>query len=99
MKRRKNTENGQAIVVIAFAFIVLVALAGLAIDGGMVYSDRRHAQNASDAGSLAGGGAAALELANSNQKFLFEDFNCGSSTVNTAISYAETAAVNSCHGK
>ena len=94
MKRRKNTENGQAIVVIAFAFIILVAFAGLAIDGGMVYSDRRHAQNASDAGSLAGGGAAALELANSNQKFLFEDFNCGSSTVNTAIADAETAAVN-----
>ena len=48
MKRRQNNENGQAIVLIAFAFIVMVAFAALAIDGGMVYSDRRHAQNAAD---------------------------------------------------
>ena len=66
MTKRRNYENGQAIVLIAFAFIAFVAMAGLAIDGGMVYSDRRHAQNAADAGSLAAGGAAALTMENNH---------------------------------
>ena len=50
----KKNERGQAIVIIAVVFIVLLGFAGLAIDAGMVYSDRRNAQNAADASSLAG---------------------------------------------
>jgi hypothetical protein len=37
-----------------FGVIVLLIVAGLAIDGGTVYMERRHAQNAADAGALAG---------------------------------------------
>lgn len=46
-------ERGQALVIIAFAAIALFAFAALAIDGGMVFSDRRHSQNASDTAVLA----------------------------------------------
>jgi hypothetical protein len=88
----QNNERGQAIVIIAFAFIVLMAFAALAIDGGMVYSDRRHAQNASDAGSLAGAGAASLIL--ENEYVEYADFDCGATAVQDAMSAAEVAASN-----
>ncbi|MGD1997028.1 MAG: pilus assembly protein TadG-related protein [Anaerolineae bacterium] len=53
-KKILNTESGQAVVVVAAAIVVLLALAGLAIDGGTVYVNRRRMQNASDAAALAG---------------------------------------------
>jgi uncharacterized membrane protein len=46
------SEKGQAIVMVAFAVIGLVAFAALAIDGGRVFSDKRHAQNAADSAAL-----------------------------------------------
>jgi Putative Flp pilus-assembly TadE/G-like len=46
-------ERGQALVVIAIAAIALFAFAALAIDGSIVFSDRRHSQNASDTAVLA----------------------------------------------
>lgn len=46
-------EKGQALVVIAIAALVLFAFAALAIDGSIVFSDRRHSQNASDTAVLA----------------------------------------------
>ena len=54
MKHSRSLERGQAIVLIAFAIAGLIAIIGLAIDGGFVFADRRHAQNAADASSLAG---------------------------------------------
>ena len=49
----KNSEKGQALIIIAFLAIALFAFAGLAIDGSMVFSDARHAQNAADTSALA----------------------------------------------
>jgi uncharacterized membrane protein len=40
--------------------------AGLAVDGGLVFSDRRHAQNAADTASIAGAMAMIDEKANGN---------------------------------
>jgi hypothetical protein len=54
MKHRDPSENGQAIVLLAVSIVVLLGFTALAIDGGMVFSDRRHAQNAADAAALAG---------------------------------------------
>lgn len=49
----KKHEKGQAIIMVAFAIVVLVGFAALAIDGGRVLSDRRHAQNAADTAAFA----------------------------------------------
>ncbi len=49
-----RSERGQAIILLAFAIIALVGFAALAIDGGRVLSDKRHAQNAADAAAFAG---------------------------------------------
>src|SRR5574341_14536 len=49
-----HSEKGQALILITLAAIGLFAFAALAIDGSMVFSDRRHAQNAADTAAFAG---------------------------------------------
>lgn len=49
----RKSERGQAIILIVFAIIGLVALTGLTVDGGLAYSDRRHAQNTVDSAAWA----------------------------------------------
>jgi len=50
----RSLERGQAAVLLALAFLILLASVGLAIDGGIVYTERRRAQNAADAAAMAG---------------------------------------------
>lgn len=52
MFRKKNWENGQAIVLLALAIVTLVGFTALAIDGGNAYSNTRQAQNAADSAAL-----------------------------------------------
>lgn len=56
-KKQTYNQRGQALVLIALAIVGLVGFTALAIDGGNVFSDRRHSQNSSDTAVL----AAALE--------------------------------------
>src|SRR4030066_57736 len=49
-----RNEQGQNMVLLAAIMIVVVMLAALVIDGGFAYAKRREAQNAADAGALAG---------------------------------------------
>lgn len=87
-----TSERGQALVLLAFGIIALLGFAALAIDGGMVYADRRHAQNAADAASLAGG-AAASQVAE-NYEITIEEFSCGNSHVTSAANNAVQAAIS-----
>ncbi len=50
---RSISNRGQVLIIFVFAIIGLIGITGLAIDGGNIYSDRRHAQNAADTASLA----------------------------------------------
>jgi hypothetical protein len=54
MKHNRKTQSGQAAVILAIAFVGLLAFSALAIDGGNAYLTRRNAQNAADAASMAG---------------------------------------------
>jgi hypothetical protein len=54
IKEGVNTERGQVLIIMVFGMIVLLIVAGLAIDGGTVFMERRHTQNAADAAALAG---------------------------------------------
>jgi hypothetical protein len=54
MKIQKKRQAGQALILIVFSMIGLIAMVGLAVDGGMAFSDRRHAQNAADTAAMAG---------------------------------------------
>lgn len=57
MQNRRSTdrgERGQALVIMALAIVALVAVVGLAIDGGRIYEQRRQMQNGADAAAMAG---------------------------------------------
>lgn len=79
MKNNQLNESGQAMVLLVLGVVVLLGFTALAIDGGMVYSDRRNAQMASDASSLAGGAAAALYM--ENHHVIYGNFDCNSTGV------------------
>lgn len=92
-EKRNSSERGQVLVLLVFGFIVLLGFSALAIDGGMVYADRRHAQNAADAASLAGGAAAALSLENSFVSY--SNWGCNNNVVtDPRITAAMQAARN-----
>lgn len=50
----KPSEKGQNLILIAVAMLALIGLLALVLDGGFSYATRRSAQNAADAGALAG---------------------------------------------
>ncbi len=95
----KKAESGQVIVVLVFAVVGLIGFTALAIDGGMLFSDRRHAQSASDAASLAGGGFATIALENYGfEKAVFNcslwDLNPNVTDSNSLVNKARTVALN-----
>ena len=51
-KKLPGKERGQALVLIALAIVGLAAMAGLVIDGGNAFLDRRNAQSAADSAAL-----------------------------------------------
>jgi hypothetical protein len=56
-------------VLIVVAMVVLLGFTALAVDGSMVYSDRRYAQSAADASSLAAGSTTAQRLETGNVNY------------------------------
>ena len=62
MEPIKKYERGQTIVLIALSMVGLLGFTALAVDGGMALNDRRRAQGAADAASLAGARVAATSL-------------------------------------
>jgi hypothetical protein len=90
MNKRSNSENGQAIVLLVLSLVVLLGFTALAIDGGMVYSDRRHAQNGADTASLAGAGAAASVL--QEGRITYMSWNCPN-VLYAVTARAEDAAI------
>ena len=49
-----RSEEGQTIIVVCFVMIGMIALVGLALDGGNMFLQRREVQNAVDASTMAG---------------------------------------------
>ena len=82
-------ERGQAIVLIVLAMVALLGFTALAIDGGRLYSERRHAQNAADAAALAG----ALQKANKQADSVVLDAVLASAAANGYTSAQVSGAV------
>jgi hypothetical protein len=97
MNTKINPESGQAIVLLVISLVVLLGFTALALDGGMVYSDRRSAQNIVDTAALAGGGSAASSLV--ELQILYEDFGdkCDSSLEEIARQAAIARAGTNSH--
>jgi hypothetical protein len=90
MKSSRRTETGQVLVILTFGMIALFGIAALAIDGGMLYADRRVAQNAVDASVMAGGGAASRIIINAGEALINENWKCD--TVNAMLKDAAIQA-------
>jgi len=57
-----NSQKGQALILIVFGIVALIGFTALAVDGGRVFSDRRHMQNTADTSVM----AAAMKYIRSN---------------------------------
>jgi hypothetical protein len=82
-------QSGQIMIIFLIAFTVLLGFTALAIDGGMVYSDRRFDQNVADSAALAGA-AKAMDLIKNTSYF---NFSCANSSVTSAMSQAQAVAI------
>ncbi len=59
MNAKHFSEKGQILVLMALVLVGLLGFTALAVDGGMIYADRRYMQSSADAASLAGAGVVA----------------------------------------
>lgn len=92
MNSYQPSEKGQVLAFLAIALVGLLGFSALAIDGGMLYSDRRHAQNAADTSSLAGANAAAIYMR--DYAVNYNSFVCGTSGTHYTELNAKNAAVH-----
>lgn len=90
-KNRYTSERGQAMILFVLGIVGLLGFTALAIDGGMIYAERRRAQNGTDASSLAGGASTAMYLDNNGVNYL--NWNC-SGNVLPAITAGQAAAIS-----
>jgi hypothetical protein len=89
MKNNRG-QRGQVIVIIALAVIAVMSFTALAVDGSMVYSEKRTDQSVSDSTALAAAGAAAQYLKTSNMS----GYACGGTVSAGAASAAITQAIH-----
>jgi hypothetical protein len=85
-------ESGQILIILTVGIVALLGFLALAIDGGMIYADRRYDQNAADASSFAGGGAAAMSM--ENQQIYHTTFDCSSTDLQNVMNEAKLVAIN-----
>jgi hypothetical protein len=91
MDKKRPTESGQAIVLLVISIVVLLGFTALAIDGGMLYSDRRRAKNAADTAALAGAGQAASTL--QIEQLSYQNWNCAT-VLSKIATFAPSQAIN-----
>ena len=60
------SDRGASAILVALALLVLMGFAAIAVDGGILFSDRRQQQSAADGGALAAAQFAKTGLATSN---------------------------------
>lgn len=78
--RRDISEQGQTMIMLVLGIIAFIAMLALVLDGGNAYAAKRQAQNAADAGALAG----ATYMCNN-----IDEPNVIANTITTANTYAE----------
>ncbi len=91
-----KNERGQALVLMVLGMAILLGFTALAIDGSMVYADRRFSQDGADSASLAGGasGASKLESLGVKDKNWSTNSSCTSGNVAAAANSAKNSAVS-----
>ena len=90
---KNKSENGQIVILLALAFVGILAFAALAIDGAMIYSDRRIAQNGADAASVSGGQAVADDLLALGDTVTYLNWNCNTLDSIGVLATGDSAAI------
>jgi hypothetical protein len=90
---KKKAIKGQILVLIAVAMVGILGFMAIAVDGGMVFADRRYSQNVSDAAALAGA-ADAVQVMEQN-RIDYGNFDCSSPALLNAIEAAYSSAIGS----
>lgn len=85
-----SSEKGQILVLLALVLLGLLGFTALAIDGGMIYADRRYMQSAADATSLAGAGEIGANIEALSMKSA--EWSCADLT--SAINAGYSTAIN-----
>lgn len=78
MFRNRQSEKGQALILLVLGIVGLLGFAALAIDGGRIYTDRRTMQNASDTSSLTGAGSIAQYMTENG--IYWKNWSCSDTT-------------------
>lgn len=93
MKTQLVTQlKGQIAVLFAVVLVVLLGFTALAVDGALVYSDKRTAQSVADAAALAGAGMAAQYW--ENHQVRYDNFACNSADVLAGMNTGLTSAIS-----
>lgn len=71
-RQLQRRESGQIVVLFALSLIAMLAMVGVTLDGGMLFVQRRTAQNAADSAALAGTRALQQASTASNSTIPFE---------------------------
>lgn len=74
----RRAEHGQVLLIVAIGLVVVLVFVALAVDVGHWYGQRRHMQNAADAGALAGA-----------YQYCYEAAKSEADVIDAALDYAE----------
>ncbi len=86
MNKHFFSEKGQILVLLALVLIGLLGFTALAVDGGMIFADRRYMQSSADAASLAGAG----DIASVVEAQKLTSINCSALAGGITHAYATT---------
>jgi Flp pilus assembly protein TadG len=86
----KKQQSGQILAILAITLVGLLGFLAIAIDGGMIYSDRRYDQNAADASALAAASEVAIGMENANINY--QDFDCSDAALSPIMQNGHTVA-------
>lgn len=75
----KNKEEGQIVVILALALVALLAITALAVDGSMIYQERRNDQTTADSTALSAAQTASASISCAAAR---------TAAINQAITYA-----------
>lgn len=96
-KMQLHPEQGQIIVLLALVLVGILVISAIAVDGGVILTQRRYVQNTADAASLAGAGAALNFMearTGSLRNVTYDTFTCSSGMVQQAIQRAINEALS-----
>lgn len=88
--KAQNKVKGQILIILALAFVAILGMTALGVDGSMILNEKRKDQSTADSAALAAAGAAAQYLKTAN----IASYYCGSGLAANAATTAVTAAQN-----